>query len=226
MFMKHLIDSPIIRRLKKELREKAPDWLYCLVENPYRILLPGYPKAVFFPRSKKCWLVLSKGLKLYWPIFTKSARHSLGVGIGLKEYEHYFKVLPDDVVLDVGACFGNTTLLFAKKARKVIAIEPEPLNVACLQLNVFINKLRNVCIVKKAAWNCKTRLKLNISEYAGWHSIVLKESVIGFIEVEADTLDNIVSELGVEKVNFIKINIEGAEIEALEGGVKNLRHSR
>jgi hypothetical protein len=39
----------------------------------------------------------------------------------------------------------------------------------------------------------------------------------GFVEVEVDTLDNILKELEISKVDFIKMDIEGAEIEALKG---------
>jgi hypothetical protein len=39
----------------------------------------------------------------------------------------------------------------------------------------------------------------------------------GFVEVEVDTLDNILKELEISKVDFVKMDIEGAEIEALKG---------
>ena len=50
---------------------------------------------------------------------------------------------------------------------------------------------------------------------------VLSSAVLGvdayLVEVEVDTLDNILGELGIKKVDFIKMNIEGAEVEVLKG---------
>jgi FkbM family methyltransferase len=110
---------------------------------------------------------------------------------------------------------------FAKRAKKVIAIEPEPKNIFTLEKRAAMSK--NVCVVKKAAWSCKKCLKLYLSSVDGWgHSVVWRGK--RFIEVEGDTLDNILGELGLEKqaISLMKINVEGAEFEILLGAKRCL----
>ena len=88
----------------------------------------------------------------------------------------------------------------------------------CLKKNIEVNKLKNVTVIQKGLWSKKDRLKFYLKPVPGGHSLVThKDSAIQITEVEVDTLDNILRELGVDRVNFIKMDIEGAEIEALKG---------
>jgi FkbM family methyltransferase len=133
-----------------------------------------------------------------------------------------------DVVVDAGARIG----VFAAKISasvgnegKVIAIEPEPRSFACLQKNIKANNLINVVPVQKMLWSKTEHRKLYLSGNAAAHSAYLNafySSTGEFISVEADTLDNILEELGIESVDFIKMDIEGSEIEALKGMSKIL----
>lgn len=141
-------------------------------------------------------------------------------------YERYFRVAPGETVLDVGACIGEFAIPAAKRAKEVVAVEAVPENRAWLRMNVSVNKLQNVCIVGKAAWNRGGSLRLYLSnENIGAHSLVIKKGRKS-TEVKADTLDNIISELGIEKVDFVKMDVEGAELEALEGAEKVLNKAR
>jgi len=144
-------------------------------------------------------------------------------------YERFFQVERDDVVIDVGAHIGLFTISIAAKAGKVLAIEPEPRNLHYLRYNISTRSLDNVLIVEKAVWNRKKKLPLYLSNASGNHSLIhdmqpLNTSITNcFITVETDTLDNIVSELNLMHVDFIKMDIEGAEIEALEGAKETLK---
>jgi FkbM family methyltransferase len=134
---------------------------------------------------------------------------------------------PDGIIINVGAGVGHFTMHFARMVKKVVAIEPEPRNFDLLRRNVAKNKLKNVCTVKKAAWSCKRKLKLYLSDVdeAG-HSVVW-EGRKG-IEVQGDTLDNILADLGLEKavIELIKINVEGAELEVLLGAKRCLSRTK
>jgi len=143
-------------------------------------------------------------------------------------YEMYFNVGKGGIVVDVGAHIGLFSLSVANRANKVVAIEPEPRNLLALRHNM--QRHDNVIIVEKAAWNRKTRLPLFLNANSEGHSVV-SDSQVGNksalrkhqLMIEADTLDNILSDLGISHVNFIKMDIEGAEIEAIEGAAEILK---
>ena len=118
-----------------------------------------------------------------------------------------------DVVLDVGGHLG-TFALFAlgRGARRVVVFEPEPRNYACLQ-RTLASQVRagEVILVKAAAWSEPTILRFSGDNQVGH----VDEQ--GEIEVEAVTIDRTVERLGLQNVDFIKMDIEGAEVDALEG---------
>ncbi len=134
-----------------------------------------------------------------------------------------------DIVVDAGARIGTfTTKISAAVGNEgtIIAVEPEPGNFAFLKKNIDANRLSNVIAIQKMLWSRTDRLALHLSGHAAAHSAYLDEfySPTGdSLGVEAESLDNILSELGIESVNFVKMDIEGSEIEALEGMSRTLK---
>lgn len=142
------------------------------------------------------------------------------------EYEKYYKLRKGDIVVDAGAHIGTFTVKAAKAVGdegRVIAIEPSASNLEFLSRNIEANGLKNVSIVSKGVWGAKDTLKLNISDKrTTGHSFYTStrygtEDTEEFQEVEVDTIDNIVKQSGVGPVNFVKMDVEGAEIEAIKG---------
>ena len=143
-------------------------------------------------------------------------------------YDGSYEFRKGDVVVDAGARIGT----FSAKASlavgdegKVIAIEPEPHNYDYLLKNIEVNKWKNVVAVRKMLWSKKRELNLHLSGYNAAHSAYRNEfynCMGGSIAVEADTLDSILDALGIGAVDFIKMDIEGSEIEALKGMNKTL----
>jgi FkbM family methyltransferase len=134
-------------------------------------------------------------------------------------YDSYLRPDPGDVVLDVGASIGGVSISYSKMVGKdgvVIAVEPEPRSLSVLQKIIRENNLRNIKVIGKAAWNRKEILKFYLREGFGRHSLVYNSGE-EFIMVKADTLDNILSDVGIRKIDFVKIDVEGAELEVLEG---------
>ena len=129
-----------------------------------------------------------------------------------------------DVFVDVGARIGKYTITTAKivgDSGLVVSLEPFPANYRRLLENIKMNNLTNVVALNVAAWCARCDLKLFIAIEHGQHS-VKKNFGRGFINVQADTLDNILGALGVEKVNAIKIDVERAEAEVIKGSIKTL----
>ena len=138
-------------------------------------------------------------------------------------YEQFSTPKQGDIVIDVGAHVGT----FAVKAAElvgdkglVVAIEPEPRNLVFLERNIESHNLSNVNIVRKAILDKETTVRLYLRHLSGHHSVLYPSR--NYIEVEADTLDNIVSQLGLDHVDFVKIDAEGVELEILRGAERTL----
>jgi FkbM family methyltransferase len=123
-----------------------------------------------------------------------------------------------DIVIDVGAAFGFYTILASKRVGqqgKVVAIEPQPDSFEMLNRNIRLNKLTNTRTLNYAVSSKKATLKL----YSTYSVIQerARQSLQSYIEVRADTLDNLLRHVGIDLVNWIKIDVEGAEYEVLTG---------
>jgi len=138
-------------------------------------------------------------------------------------------VLKEGVAIDVGANLGMLSIPLAKMLGdkgKVISIEAEKKNIEFLRKNVRINNLKNVFVIGKGAYSKKGKINLNLDEYGiGGHSIQkTKGSEFGKKQlIDVDTIDNILKELKIKKVDLVKIDIEGGEIDALKGAKKTLK---
>jgi FkbM family methyltransferase len=140
-----------------------------------------------------------------------------------------FKPQKGWVVVDIGAHIGSYTLLCAKNADIVVAVEPEPQNLMVLKNNIRLNKFRNVIVMPVAISNSCFRTKLyRSSEKTDAHSIKLERRNISKltsnpIMVNCVNLDTLKSELRLPKIDLIKIDAEGAEAEIIEGGKQTLK---
>jgi len=131
-----------------------------------------------------------------------------------------------DTFVDVGANIGYYTLLAAKRVGpkgRVIAFEPEPTNFAILKRNVEANGLTNVILEQKALSNQAGTLRLYIEpENKGGHKVFQFGDAKDFVEVEAVRLDDYLkTDRG--RIDFVKIDTEGAEGAILEGMQDTLR---
>ena len=164
-----------------------------------------------------------------------------GVKYVLRDYENlvvlpfygcwiwdYLKPQKGDVFLDVGAHVGKYALQVAKivgAKGMVVAIEPDVANYAALKRNIELNKARNVIAVNVAAWHCDTKIRFFFFG-SSLGSSVKSDFGLGSTEVEARALDGVLLEIGIDRMDWVKINVEGAEVETLEGIQKTLRDSR
>ena len=131
-----------------------------------------------------------------------------------------------DVVLDCGAHVGTFThFALARGAGKIIAIEPSPRNLECLRRN-FPKEIAEgrVVIYPKGVWNKVDVLVLEqVGDNSAADTVVMHQP--GAHEgnaVPLTTIDKLVAELGLERVDFIKMDIEGAEVKALHGAKATL----
>ncbi|MEM2218488.1 MAG: FkbM family methyltransferase [Thermofilaceae archaeon] len=133
----------------------------------------------------------------------------------------------DDVFFDVGAHIGLYSIYVARfKACKVIAIEPHPENYKLLVSNIRLNNLENIIALNIAAWNKNSKLPLFVGDSSATHTLISRRGKGKCIWVKAKRLDDVLRELNVNKVSLVKIDVEGAEMEVLEGLYDTLRHHR
>jgi FkbM family methyltransferase len=148
-----------------------------------------------------------------------------------------FQPIDGGIVVDVGAHYGRYTLIAANRIGpkgKVIAIEADPNNFDMLNKNIKLNELsENVITLNYAASSNKSKVKLSIPEKESGHTIYSsiipsRASTEKFIEVNANTLDNLLheNEISIEQINWIKIDVEGAEYEVLKGAKEILSKSK
>lgn len=121
--------------------------------------------------------------------------------------------------VDLGAAGGYYSLIAASligRTGKVYSFEPHPFNYELLIRNISFNNFGNIIPIRKAVSknNCMTKLFCALE--MGRHSIVLSEDKNDYIEVEAIALDDFFNENQILP-DIIKMDIEGAEILALEG---------
>jgi len=132
------------------------------------------------------------------------------------------------IIVDIGAHIGTFTLLASKivgEQGKVIAIEPEVHNFEQLKRNLELNRIKNVVPVNVALSDFNDKKDFFITKGSGCHSFspMPGEKIIDKIQVNVKTLDTLLQELNISKIDLIKIDAEGAEISVLKGAEKTLR---
>lgn len=132
------------------------------------------------------------------------------------------RIVPGSIVLDIGANIG----IFAKRAisagaRQVVSIEPVPATVLALRWNLASEIAMNrALILQMGVWDKSDALRFVVdAKRPGRSSCVEASSEKDVYEttINVKPLDLIIKELDLPRADFIKIDIEGAELRALQG---------
>lgn len=169
------------------------------------------PFKVRLGKDDIIYVTLLDGMKMSF--LNVSAVHELGnENIG---YLHEYKLKNRDVVVDIGAFDGAFTVHASKIVGPnghVLAFEPDEKNYDTLLENIKLNGLKNVIPIKKGLYSSEKKVRF---DNAGNESSQIIDS--GGIEISVTTLDKELKRLDISKINLLKMDIEGAEIEALKG---------
>lgn len=134
------------------------------------------------------------------------------------------EVAPGDCVLDCGAFTGSTAVYFSQKSGpegRVYAFEPMPGNFAALQRNV--EGLANVRPINAAVSNKRELLRFRDKGEKGEGSAQCAD---GTIPCQAFSIDELAASLRLKRLDFIKMDVEGAEEAALNGAAQSIRAFR
>ncbi len=132
-------------------------------------------------------------------------------------------VRPGDRVLDVGANVGQYTVLASRRVGpggKVYAVEPNPRMLELLRATVRDNGTDNVQVLECAAWDEDTTLFLEVCEADNAGGAFTSPTPLqGPAEagLPARRLDRVLGDLGCDRLDVVKIDIEGSELPALRG---------
>ena len=144
-----------------------------------------------------------------------------GYNFWLEKYSSWepetFKVLDsylskDKDYLDIGAWVGPTAIYGSFLSRKVIAIEPDPIAYKILQKNIFLNSIKNIDVLNKAASRLD-QVFLQSSKFFGDSMTRVSEKNLGSNATETVGLDTLVS---MGDFSLIKIDIEGHEFSLIK----------
>jgi FkbM family methyltransferase len=127
----------------------------------------------------------------------------------------------EDIVLEVGANIGYYALMESRICKKVYAAEPHPGNFQRLQENIALNGYDNIEAFNIGFGEADAPLAMNCSELSNWHSC--KDATTGapgVIEVDGMRIDSFVENR--QTPTFIKMDVEGFELQVLRGAEKTL----
>jgi FkbM family methyltransferase len=133
------------------------------------------------------------------------------------------KVSPYDCVIDGGAFKGETAFWFLSKgAGKVHAFEPDNINFQVLSKNVMLNKVEGKIIPIKTSLSDKNGMSRMKMIGSGSSSSLGN----GGTEVECIILDSFMVKNSLSSIDFIKLDVEGAETEVLRGATETIKRFR
>ncbi|MEM5473909.1 FkbM family methyltransferase [Hoeflea sp. AS60] len=143
----------------------------------------------------------------------------------LLAFQHFVRHRNVDLAtcLDVGANIGNHSLFFARMFKKVVSFEPNDRTFRLLKFNSELAD--NVVVVNYGLSNRTAELPAIVDDFnIGGARIADGETPNLLFNVVA--LDSFLAENPENKISFIKIDVEGHELEALEGAAQTLRAHR
>jgi FkbM family methyltransferase len=134
-----------------------------------------------------------------------------------------------DIVVDVGAHIGLYSIIGSKRVGsngKVIAIEADSHNFKMLNHNIKLNNFTNVLSFNCIAYSKETEMALADYDTMLSGKNQKHQAKERTIPIHVNTLDNVLQQNGIEQVNWIKIDVEGAELEVLKGAHNILSNSK
>lgn len=138
-------------------------------------------------------------------------------------------IVPGGIFVDVGANIGVYPIIFANRFKSVIALEANPIVFRILEANMASKEIANVSCINLGASNEKRSAMLYVRRNGDLSGGRLNDpgmpSARVAMQVQLDTLDNILQREEMETVSLLKIDVEGHEPDVLMGASRTLDRS-
>ncbi|HEX5720447.1 MAG TPA: FkbM family methyltransferase [Thermoanaerobaculia bacterium] len=158
----------------------------------------------------------------------KTWDHPFELVEGLRRYLRRQAPSPGQVVVDAGAFHGLYALWFASRVGpggRVVAVEPDAGNLHGLRRNLALNSGLRVDVIEEPLWSEVTEVGFfpqgNVASSVFWSPAGQAAE-----PRRTTTLDAIVGSLSLPRLDFVKMDVEGAEVHALRGAEASIRKLR
>lgn len=192
-------------------------------DDPWTLIghLNGNRYRIYQRDGYRIWLNVSESRDM--------ARRAVG-GYEPEMFEALGAILPvGGTFLDIGANKGDFSLFAATRlgpAGRVIAVEPHPENAEWVRRSAALNGFSNVAVEEAALANEAGTARLYIGPKSGHHALDPLTRDRGTIPVAVTTLDDLCRDRAVDRLDAIKIDVEGAEDRVIAGGRQTLDRFR
>ncbi len=131
----------------------------------------------------------------------------------------YNLIKQNDVIIDVGAHIGEVSMNMAQRTTggMVYSIEGYPPTYKKLTEHIAINNFKNIIPVLSGVGESKYNAEFSVNARNAGGNMIAKNSGNSNAGIEINTLDNILAQFDLEKIDLIKMDIEGYEVNALKG---------
>jgi FkbM family methyltransferase len=174
------------------------------------------PYPVIYPFTEHSKLLMSKGLTGATGNLYSGLHEFYDMGFLL----HFLR--EKDVFVDIGANIGSYTILASAEINAFsISIEPIPSTFSHLKNNIVVNQINHLVTPLNIGLGSKMG-SLKFTKSRDTENHIATQDETDTIDVEVDTLDNIIAE---EQPTLLKIDVEGFETEVLNGAEATLNKS-
>lgn len=198
--------------------------------NPILVIFRGFLLILLLVFQKSTIISIRFGSKKFRFNFVPLGENLGGRGIflyrekiePLMEFGHSL-LKEGDVVIDGGANQGVFTSAFSHAvgaSGQVIAVEPFEYCHELIRLNAALNKNDNIVLLKNALADVRKEFLLDFTQGVGRSSIVRDFGAVKTLSIEGITLNDLVEKLDLKRLDLLKLDIEGAELATLAGGIQ------
>ena len=134
-----------------------------------------------------------------------------------------------DVFYDIGANVGFFSIVAAKlvgEGGKVYAFEPGENNANSIRHNAELNNFDRIQMIEKAVSNTSGEGQLLLAKYSGGHALATADAppdLAGQVTVDLVSIDDLIAAGQIEPPNFVKVDVEGAELDVLKGMTQTIK---